>query len=67
VLGLWEAVPYVVGAFKRQTPLYRCAPCATLSLAFGWRFDGDSELYLAPKVGFLDGTYMPYPFQTYPD
>jgi len=67
VLGLWEAVPYVVGAFKRETLLYRCSPCATLSLAFGWRFDGSGEFYLAPKVGLLNGTDMPFPFQSYAD
>jgi hypothetical protein len=67
VFGLWEGVPYVFGAFKREAPLYRCSPCATLSVAFGWRFDGSGEFYLAPKVGILNGTDMPYPFQSYAD
>lgn len=68
LLGFWEAAPYVVGAFKRESsPLYRCTPCATFSLAIGWRFDGTGEFYVAPKVGFLNGMYMPYPFQSYAD
>jgi len=67
VFGLWEGLPFVLGAFKRESLLYRCSPCATFSLAFGWRFDGNGELYLAPKVGILNGTDMPYPFQSYAD
>jgi len=67
VFGLWEGLPFVLGAFKRESVLYRCSPCATFSLAFGWRFDGNGELYLAPKVGILNGTDMPYPFQSYAD
>jgi len=57
----------VLGAFKRATPLYRCSPCTTFSVAVGWRFDGAGEIYVAPKVGLLNGMNMPFPFQSYAD
>jgi hypothetical protein len=68
LVGAWEAVPFVFGAGGRRSfPLTTCSPCATLSLAFGWRFDGGGEFYLAPKVGLLNGMTAPFPFQTYAD
>jgi len=67
LLGLWEGVPFVLGAFKRSAPLYRCSPCTTFSLALGWRFDGAGEIYVTPKVGLLNGMNMPFPFQSYAD
>jgi hypothetical protein len=37
-----------------------CSPCATVSLALGWRWNGVSEIYLAPKVGFIDNVKFSY-------
>jgi len=67
LLGVWEAIPYVIGAPVRANPLRSCSPCYTVSLAFGWRWEGKGELYLAPKIGILNDTKMPFPFQTYAD
>jgi hypothetical protein len=67
LVGVWEAAPWVVGAPRRSSPLYSCSPCYTVSLAIGWRWSGAGELYLAPKVGILNDTKMPWPFQTYAD
>jgi len=67
LLGWWEAAPYVLGAGRRQFPLYDCSPCYTVSLAFGWRWDGAGEFYLSPKFGILNDMKMPWPFQTWPD
>jgi hypothetical protein len=69
VLGVWEAAPYVAGGqTDPSSVLPRCGPCLTLSVALGWRWALDGgELYLAPKVGFLNGVSKPTPFSRYPD
>lgn len=38
----------------------RCYPCTTVSLALGWRWNGGSEFYVAPKVGFVHGVTFSY-------
>ena len=68
LLGAWEAAPYVFGATGAHNPLRTCSPCYTVALAIGWRWSGDSsEFYLAPKLGILNDTTMPFPFQSYAD
>jgi len=69
LFGAWEAAPWVIGA-PRHTSIvdYRyCSPCYTVSLALGWRWSGASEFYLTPKLGILNGTLMPFPYQNYAD
>ena len=67
LVGLWEVAPWVIGAPRRSNPVHSCSPCYTVSLAIGWRWSGPREFYLAPKFGILNGTAMPWPFQTYAD
>ena len=68
LVGAWEGIPWVIGAPKRSSfPLFECSPCYTISLAIGWRWAGTGEFYLAPKLGILNDTKMPWPFQTYAD
>jgi len=67
--GAWEAAPWVIGAPRRNlsTDFRYCSPCYTVSLALGWRWSGASEFYLTPKLGILNGTLMPFPYQDYAD
>jgi hypothetical protein len=68
LLGIWEAAPYVFGGTSQGfSPLPRCSPCFTISLAIGWRWSGAGEFYLSPKVGILNDTTKPFPFSRYPD
>jgi len=46
--GGWAAV-------GRPSSLVLCKPCWTASVALGWRWNGVSEFYLTPKIGFIDG------------
>jgi hypothetical protein len=65
LVGAWEAAPWVIGA-RGHAPVSdytHCSPCYTVSLALGWRWSGASEFYLAPKLGILNGTLMPFPYQ----
>src|SRR5579872_6748680 len=66
MLGIWEAAPLVTGG-QPGTFLPRCSPCLTLSIAVGWRWSGASDIYLTPKIGFIDGATKPWPFSRYPD
>jgi len=65
--GVWEVAPYVFGSPGRSSPLSSCSPCYTVSLAIGWRWAGTGEFYLAPKLGILNDTTVPWPFQSYAD
>ena len=58
--GVWEGAPWTFGAPKQ------CSPCYTISLAIGWRWSGTGEFYLAPKLGILNGTAMPFLYQWTP-
>ena len=61
--GVWEGAPWIFGAPTRSILSKQCSPCYTISLAIGWRWSGTGEFYLAPKLGILNGTAMPFLYQ----
>jgi hypothetical protein len=46
MVGLWEMVPLAADI--------DCHPCATLSIAVGYRWAGRHELYVTPKIGIVN-------------
>jgi hypothetical protein len=67
--GVWEAwLPALSqGTDEGWNRPPACSPCYTFTIALGWRWAAGSEVYLAPKVGFLNGIHKPWPYFSYAD